>query len=139
MIRVGRLVVLSGVIGLIAACARVEAIGTADDLREIARARGIELRPTGCRTVDSSRVVVCTARIDDAAFAGMRDRLALTPLATAHAPGPPFGKSRCLEGAVAERAWVTALPWLANSHYRYLLIVLDGVGGACIETEHGYG
>jgi hypothetical protein len=121
------------------ACARIEATGTADDLRAIAKERGIQLDPKGCRTVDGTRVVMCTAAIDDASFAAMRDKLALAPLATAHAPGPPFGKSRCLDGAAPERAWVTALPWLANSHYRYLLIVLDGAGGACVETEHGYG
>ena len=125
---------------LLCGCGQLEACGTASDLRAIAGQRGVDLRPRGCAARDHTRVVTCRADIDPAALALLRDKLALEPLASAHAPGPAFGRSRCLDEARSgASAWVTSFPWIARSHYRYLLIVVDVDGSVCIETEHGYG
>lgn len=123
--------------------ARLDGAGVATDLRAIAAERGARLEPHGCAAVGGSRVVVCEAEIPAAELAVLRKALLLEPLGTVKAPGPAFGKSRCLDRAPAGAptlALVTAFPWIATSHYRYLLVVVpEGGGAACIETEHGYG
>jgi hypothetical protein len=121
-------------------CARLEASGTGDDLCAIAQQRGVEFRPTDCEAYNHTRVVHCRAEIDAAKLAQLRDKLVLEPLAGARAPGPAFGESRCLDQAPpGANAWVSSFPWIARSHYRYLLIVVGSDGHACVETEHGYG
>lgn len=123
--------------------AALDGAGVARDLSEIAAARGARLEPRGCSAVGGSRVVLCRAEISAVDLALLRRALLLSPLGAARAPGPAFGKSRCLEGAPpgsAPLALVTSLPWIPRSHYRYLLLVVPAGGGeACIETEHGYG
>lgn len=125
----------------LSSCARLEAWGTADDLARIVEARGARLRPRACAAVDRSRVVECRADLEAAEVETLRTALELQPYDPERGPGPAFGRSRCFDGAPAgAQRWITTLPWLGKSHYRYLLIVVPASGGAaCVETEHGYG
>ena len=87
-----------------------------------------------------TRSTICAAELSIAELSALRTALQLDPLGQTPAPGPAFGKSRCLDRAPAGAlALVTGFPWLARSHYRYLLIVVPAAGGAaCVETEEGY-
>jgi len=121
--------------------AQIEASHVASDLQAIAAQRGASLSPRGCASVDGSRVETCEAELSAAQIAALRTALLLGPLGKTPAPGPAFGQSRCLDRAPpGALALVTGFPWIARSHYRYLLIVVPPGGGtACIETEEGYG
>lgn len=123
--------------------ARVEAGGTAEDLRDIAAKRGVVFEPRDCATVDGKRVVMCTADLSARDLEALTRALGLAPHGTVPAPGPAFGRSRCfdrMDGGPPHVALITAFPWMTQSHYRYLLIVVpEGGGTACVETEHGYG
>jgi hypothetical protein len=115
--------------------------GVAGGLRALAAERGAVLSVRDCAPVDGSRVVVCHAELSTSELAALRTALQLGPHGQTKAPGPAFGKSRCLDRAPAGAiALVTGFPWLERSHYRYLLIVVpEGGGRACVETEEGYG
>jgi hypothetical protein len=115
--------------------------GVAGGLRALAAERGAGLSVHDCAPVGGSRVVICHAELSTTELAALRTALQLGPLGQTKAPGPAFGKSRCLERAPAGAlALVTGFPWLERSHYRYLLIVVpEGGGRACVETEEGYG
>jgi hypothetical protein len=120
---------------------RPERSSIADDVHAIAAARGATIALRGCAFVGESRVSDCEADLSLAQIEQLRQALVMGPLGSTPAPGPPFGKSRCLDAAAAgSLALVTGFPWIANSHYRYLLIVVPKEGGkACVETEEGYG
>jgi hypothetical protein len=128
----------------LAACrhdlARPETSPLARDLAAMAAERGASLALSGCRSVDGSRVTICEAQLSAAAIERLRQALTMGPFGSTPAPGPPFGQSRCLDGARGgDIALITAFPWIAKSHYRYLLIVAPKDGGkACVETEEGY-
>jgi hypothetical protein len=113
----------------------------ANGLRALAAERGVTLSVHDCAPVGGSRVVICHADISSSELAALRTALELGPLGQTRAPGPAFGKSRCLDRAPAGAiALVTGFPWLERSHYRYLLVVVpEGGGRACVETEEGYG
>ena len=115
--------------------------GVIGGLRALASDRHAVLSLHDCAAVDQSRVVICDAEISASELAALRSALLLGPLGQTKAPGPPFGKSRCLDRAPAGAiALVTGFPWIARSHYRYLLVVVPEAGGhACVETEDGYG
>jgi hypothetical protein len=115
--------------------------GVAGGLRALAAERGVVLAVHDCAPVGGSRVVICHADLSSSELATLRTALQLGPLGQTRAPGPAFGKSRCLDRAPAGAiALVTGFPWLERSHYRYLLIVVpEGGGRACVETEEGYG
>ena len=122
--------------------ARLEAMGTADDLRELAASRGAELLVHSCALVNGTRVVDCEATISVDQLTRLRAALEFGPFGVTKAAGPPFDQSPCLDRADATTmlALVSALSWIPNSHYRYILIVVPASGGeACVETEHGYG
>jgi len=123
-------------------CAReADPTGVAAGLRALAAERQVELSVHGCARVGDSRVVICEAEFSASELAGLRGALVLGPLGKTKAPGPAFGKSRCLDQAPAGAlALVSGFPWLPRSHYRYLLMVVPESGGhACVETEEGYG
>ena len=115
--------------------------GVAGGLRALAADRGVTLPLHDCAPVGGSRVVICRAELSTTDLAALRTALQMGPLGQTQAPGPAFGKSRCLDRAPAGAiALVTGFPWLQRSHYRYLLIVVpEGGGPACVETEEGYG
>ena len=115
--------------------------GVAAGLRALAADRQVALVVRDCAPVGQSRVVICEAELSASELADLRRALQLGPLGQTKAPGPAFGKSRCLDRAPAGAiALVTGFPWLPRSHYRYLLIVVPPGGGrACVETEEGYG
>jgi hypothetical protein len=113
----------------------------ANGLRALAAERGVVLAVRDCAPVGDSRVVICSAELSTTELAALRTALQLGPHGQTKAPGPAFGKSRCLDRAPAGAiALVTGFPWLQRSHYRYLLIVVpEGGGRACVETEEAYG
>jgi hypothetical protein len=114
--------------------------GVIAGLRNIAAERNAVLAVRDCAMVDNTRVVICEADLSATEVVALRDKLVLGPLGQTKAPGPPFGESRCLDRAPAGAiALVTGFPWIARSHFRYLLVVVPPGGGrACVETEHGY-
>jgi hypothetical protein len=115
--------------------------GVAGGLRALATDRGVALSVRDCAPVGGSRVVICRAELSATELAALRTALQMGPLGQTRAPGPAFGKSRCLDRApTGAIALVTGFPWLPRSHYRYLLVVVPEAGGtACVETEEGYG
>jgi hypothetical protein len=115
--------------------------GVAGGLGALAAERHAALSLHGCAPVDQSRVVICDAELSASDITALRSALQLGPLGQTKAPGPRFGKSRCLDRAPAGAlALVTGFPWIARSHYLYLLVVVPEAGGhACVETEEGYG
>jgi hypothetical protein len=119
----------------------LSATGVAEGLSAIAAERGAVFRPHDCASVDGTRVAICQAELSLAELGQLRQALLLGPLGQTRAPGPAFGKSRCLDRALTGAlALVTGFPWIAQSHFRYLLIVVPSEGGqACVETAEGYG
>ena len=121
------------------AIARFEAGSTGDELAAIVGERGLSWKPRACASVERSRVVACEATLTKADVDALRGALQMGAVGAVKSPGPaPAG---CMankpEGALA---LITPFPWIARSHYRYLLVVVAPGGGvACIETEHGYG
>ena len=115
--------------------------GVAGGLRALAADRGVALSVHDCAPVGGSRVVICRAELSATDLAALRTALQMGPLGQTQAPGPAFGKSRCLDRApTGAITLVTGFPWLPRSHYRYLLVVVpEGGGPACVETEEGYG
>ena len=108
--------------------------------KPLKRVAGVPLIVRAIRNLERAgvdEVVVIIGYLGDV----LRTALQMGPLGQTRAPGPAFGKSRCLDRApTGAIALVTGFPWLPRSHYRYLLVVVPEAGGtACVETEEGYG